>query len=388
MERRKDHKGRVLRKGESQRKDLTYMFRYKDLYNERKCVYAKTLDELRKKEVEINKDLDLGVYTTDWTLNQLFDRYLEQNTKLKERTRYKYKTEYYRWVGNKWIGRRKIENIIKSDISKFYKELSESGFSNGTIKCCHKYISGALNMAFEDDLIRKNYALSCIEPYSKASKKEGMTKEETHKFLTTAENVNFGKNYLLAFKLMLLTGMRVGEITGLTWDDVNLKERYLDVNHQFVLGDESSRTAYHIDTTKTNNGKRKVPISDDLYKLLKELKIETYFDAYKFKSEVDGYSGFVIHTRTGLPILSARLNEYAKRVVTIYNETHDDKLPNVTCHTCRHTFCSRLAELNISPHALQKIVGHGSYNTTARVYISVEDEFVNDEFFRVMRGAI
>ena len=42
--------------------------------------------------------------------------------------------------------------------------------------------------------------------------------------------------------------------------------------------------------------------------------------------------------------------------------------------------------MNISPHALQKIVGHASYDTTARVYISVEDDFVNDEFFRVMRG--
>lgn len=386
MERRKDHKGRVLRKGENQRKDLTYMFRYKDLSGERKCVYARTLDELRKKEIEIDKNLRLGVYSNNWTLNQAFDRYLEQNTKLKERTRHKYKTEYYRWVGCKWIGKRKIDSIVKSDVAKFYKELSEAGFANGTIKCVHKYISGTLNMAFEDDFIKKNYALNCIEPYLETTKKEGMTKDETSKFLTTAENVTFGKNYLLAFKLMLLTGMRVGEVTGLTWDDINLKERYLDVNHQFILGDEKSRTTYHIDTTKTANGKRKVPISDDLYELLKELKTETYFDSYKFNAEVDGYSGFVIHTRTGLPVLSARLNEYAKRVVAVYNETHDDKLPNITCHTCRKTFCSRLAELKISPHALQKIVGHSSYNTTARVYISVEDDFVNDEFFRVMRG--
>ena len=386
MERRKDNKNRVLRKGESQRKDGTYMFRYNDLNNERKCVYAKTLDELRKKEVEINKDLDLGIYSTDWTLNQVFYKYLEQNPNLKERTRHKYKTEYDRWIGSKWIGKKKLKQLVKSDVSKFYKELSEDGYSNGTIKCCHKYISGALNMAFEDDLIRRNYATTCIEPYLESTQKESLTKEETDKFLTTAENVNFGKNYLLAFKLMFLTGMRVGEVTGLTWDDVNLKERYLDVNHQFVLGDDNSRTAYHIDTTKTINGKRKVPISDDLYNLLSELKRETFFESYKFKSEVDGYSGFIIHTRTGLPVLGARLNEYAKRIVSIYNEAHEDKLPNVTCHTCRHTFCTRLAELSISPHALQKIVGHGSYQTTARIYISVEDDFVNDEFFRVMRG--
>lgn len=386
MERRKDNKGRVLQKGESQRSDLTYMFRYNDLDGKRKCIYARTLDELRKKEKEISKNLDLGIYSNDFTLNQLFDRYLEQNVKIKDRTRGKYKSEYKRWVASKWIGKKKISAIVKSDISRFYKELHDKGFSNGTIKCIHKYISGALNMAFEDDLIRRNYAYSCIEPYTESNSRDGLTKSQTDAFLSTAESMSCGKNYLLAFKLMFLTGMRVGEVTGLTWDDINLKERYIDVNHQFVRGDEKSRCSYHIGETKTEAGKRKVPISDDLYELLKELKAETYFESYKFKAEVDGYSGFVIHTRTGLPILSERLNEYAKKVVNEYNKSHDDKLPNVTCHTCRHTFCSRLAELNISPHALQKIVGHGSYNTTARVYISVEDDFVNEEFFRVMRG--
>lgn len=386
MERRKDNKGRVLRKGESQRKDLTYMYRYKDLDGVRRSIYAKTLNDLRKKEVEINEDLKLGIYTNDITLNQLFDRYLEQKTKIKDRTKHKYKTEYDRWVGSKWIGRRQIKSIVKSDISKFYKELSDEGYSNGTIKCIHKYICGSLEMAFEDDMIRKNCSVKCIEPYMDINIRTPMTKEETRKFLETAENANFGKNYLLAFKLMLLTGMRVGEITGMTWNDVNLKERYINVDHQFVLGDKNSRTTYHIDSTKTENGVRKVPISDDLYELLKELKQKTYFDAYKFNASVDGYKGFVIHTRTGLPVLTARLNEYSKRIEELYNSTHEDSLPRITCHTCRHTFCTRLAEMKISPHALQKIAGHGSYNTTARVYISVEDDFVNDEFFRVMRG--
>lgn len=386
MERRKDHKGRVLRDGESQRKNLTYMYRYRDLNNERKCIYAKTLDELRKKELEINKDIESGIYSTDWTLNQLFDKYLDQNTKLKPRTKHKYKTEYDRWVGKKWIGKKKIKQIVKSDIVKFYKELSDSGLSNGSIKCVHKYISCSLNMAFEDDMIRRNYAENCIEPYLKIEPRSSLTKEETAKFLDAAENSSYGKHYLLAFKLMLLTGMRVGEVTGLTWKDINFKERYIDVNHQFVQGDESSRTSYHIDVTKTESGKRKVPMSDDLFDLLKELKDTSYHEAYKFNAQIDGYSGFIIHTRTGLPILTARLNDYAKKVVKEYNESHDDDLPNITCHTCRHTFCTRLAEMNINPHALQKIVGHASYNTTARVYISIEDDYVNDEFFRVMRG--
>ena len=269
------------------------------------CLYAKTLDELRKKEKEINKNIDLGICSNDYTLNQLFERYLDQNVNLKERTKHKYKLEYERWVGKKWIGKKKIKHIVKSDIVKFYKELSDLGLSNGTIKCVNKYISCSLNMAYEDDLIRKNYAIGCIDPYLKTGNRIALTK-----------------------------------------------------------GDKNSRTAYHIDTTKTENSKRKVPISDDLYELLKTLKKETYFDSYKFNSSVDGYSGFVIHTRIGLPVLTSKLNAYAKRIVDQYNNSHEDKLPKITCHICRHTFCTRLAEMNISPHALQKIVGHGSYSTT------------------------
>lgn len=387
MERRKDSNNKVLRTGESERKDGTYMYRYKDLTGVRKCIYARTLDELRKKEILINKDLQDGIYSTEITLNQLFDRYLKQKIDIKPRTKHKYKTEYDRWVRNKWIGRKKINSLVKSDIVLFYKELNESGFANGTIRVVHKYINGALEMAVEDDMIRRNFATKCVEPYRGDDKRHSLTKEQTNNFLTTAESMESGKKYLLGFKLMLLTGLRVGEISGLTWDDIDLKEKTININHQFIQGDESSRTTYHIDTPKTFNGKRIVPMCDEVYELLKEIKKESYFDAYKFNSSVDGYKGFVLHTRTGLPILTARFNDFAREVVNKYNEKHEDKLPNISCHICRHTFCTRMAERNINPNALQKIMGHGSYTTTAGTYITVEEDFVNEEFYRVMKEA-
>lgn len=386
MERRKDNKGRVLRTGESQRKDLTYMFRYNDQHGTRKYVYAKTLSDLRTKEKEINVNLQLGIYCNEYTLNQIFERYLDQNTTIKERTKYKYQIEYRRWVGNSWIGKKKIKDIVKSDIVIFYKELAENGYSNGTIKCIHKYINSALNMAYEDDLIRRNYATSCIQPYRSTNKRKALTKDETKKLLDTCESLGHGEKYMLIIKLMLLTGLRVGEASGLTWNDVDFKNKVININHQFVQGDSTSRTAYHIDTPKTKSGIRDVPMSDDVYHLLKHLKETTYFDSIKFGVSIDGYSGFVVHTRTGLPILSARINEYLKEVVKEYNIFHEDQLPNVTCHICRHTFCTRMAELNINPNALQKIMGHSSYRTTADVYISTDCDFVNEEFFRVMRG--
>ncbi len=387
MERRKDSKGKVLQKGESQRTDGTYMYRYYNSNNERKCIYAKTLNELREKEHEITKDVVLGIYSNKYTLNELFQRYLEQNIRIKPRTKYKYQIEYNRWIANTWLGKKQIKSITKSDIVKFYKDFKEKGFSDGTIKCIHKYINGALNMAFEDDLIRRNYASNCCEPYMEKTKRDAMTKEETDKLLTMAENVDFGKNYLLLVKLMLLTGLRVGEATGLTWNDVDMKNRVISINHQFVQGDDKSRTAYHIDTTKTKGSIRKVPMSDDLYELLRHLKETTYFDAYKFNSKIDGYSGFIVHTRTGLPVLTARINDYLKKVVNAYNITHEDQLrTDISCHICRHTFCTRLIELGVNLHAVQKLMGHSSYRTTADVYVSIEDDFVNDEFFAAMRG--
>lgn len=390
--RRKDNKGRVLKKGESQRKDLTYMYRYTDVSGQRQCIYAPTLTELRDKEVQIEKDLLDGIHSANIILNDLVYRYLEKNQRIKERTRFKYKTEYDRWVGSKWLGKKKLKDIRTSDIKTFYKELKDDGYSDGTIRCVHKYIHGAMDIAVEDDMIRRNYSDGCTDLYS-SSETEIMplTKEQTSNFLKTAESVHFGQMYLLGFKLMLYTGMRIGETTGLTWDDIDFKNRVIHVDHQFVQGDSNSRTSYHIDGPKTFTGIRDVPMSDDVYELLVELKKDTYESAYKWGAQVDGYKGFVIHSRTGLPIYSGRFNEYYKKIIKIFNDSCDnekDKLPNVTNHVCRHTFCTRMAEMKLSPMALKKMVGHKSYKTTLDIYISVDDNFVNEDFYRAMRGEI
>ena len=96
---RKDNRGRNLRTGESQRKDGLYMYRYKDERTGRRlAVYSPDLAELRKKEKEINKDLDEGLLTDtefrSMTLNDLFQVHLD-TTKLAE----KYKKELLPDVG-------------------------------------------------------------------------------------------------------------------------------------------------------------------------------------------------------------------------------------------------------------------------------------------------
>lgn len=386
MERRKDNKGKVLKTGESQRNDGRYCYRYNGLDGKRKYIYDFDLNLLREKERKINRDIEDGIYENKITMNECFDRYIKVKTDLRDGTRHKYNIEYNRWIRDTWFGNKLISSIKKSDVLLFYKEKSKT-LSNGTIRCIHKYINPALEMAVEDDLIRKNPANNCIKDYMENKPKEALTKEETINFLEYAEDYPYGKNYLLAVKIMLGTGLRVGEVTGITWDDVNFKEKTINIDKQFTLIAGGGRHEYHISKPKTESGFRKVPMSDDVLEMMSSHKKETYFQSLKYGTNIDGYSGFVFHTRTGLPILSNRINDYLSKLVKSYNEEHEIKLPQISCHTMRHTFCTRMAELGINPKSLQYIMGHSSYKTTADVYITETNEHVMEEFKKVLHQA-
>ena len=386
MERRKDKKGRVLKTGENQRPDGRYCYRYKALNGERKYIYDMDLNSLREKERQINRDIEDGIYSNDITMNECFDRYMKTKVDLREGTRHKYNLEYDRWIRKTWFGNKLISKLKKSDVLLFYKEKSEA-LANGTIRCLHKYIHSSLEMAVDDDLIRKNPANNCIKDYMESTAREAMTKEDTLKFLEYAESLDFGRNYLLAVKIMLGTGLRVGEITGVTWDDVDFKNKTINIDKQFTLIAGGGKHEYHISNPKTESGTRKVPMSDDVLEMMYQHKKDTYFQSLKFGIEIDGYKGFVFHTRTGLPILANRINDYLSKTVKSYNETHEDELPKISCHTMRHTFCTRMAELGINPKSLQYIMGHSNYKTTADVYITETENHAQKEFERILHQA-
>ena len=77
---RKDNKGRVLRKGESQRKDGIYMYRWTDLNKNRQCIYANNLNDLREQENGITQEVANGVVRKSMTLNELIELYKTNNT--------------------------------------------------------------------------------------------------------------------------------------------------------------------------------------------------------------------------------------------------------------------------------------------------------------------
>lgn len=385
MEKRKDNKGRVLRTGETQRGDGRYCYRYTELDGKRKYVYDMDLNALREKERKINRNIEDKIYSKNITLNEAFDRFMNVRVDLRPGTTHKYKIEYDRWIRNTWIGNKQISELKKSDILLFYKEASNR-LSNGTIRCIQKYIHSCLEIAVEDDLIRKNPSNGCTKDYMSNNPREAMTAEDTKKMLEYAEEYPFGKEYLLAVKIMLGTGLRVGEVVGLTWDDVDVKNAKIKVNKQFTLIAGGGLHEYHISPPKTKSAIRTVPMSEDVKLMMQKHKDENYFRSKKYGTSVDGYSGFVFHTRTGLPILPNRINDYLAKLVKSYNDTHKDQLPKVSCHTMRHTFCTRMAEMGVNPKTLQYIMGHSSYKTTSDIYITETEDHAKEEFLRAMNS--
>ena len=165
MATRKDNKGRCLHTGERQRKsDGIYLFRYTDITGKRKTVYASDLPKLRIKEKQIQKDLEDNILTStdikNLTLNTLYEQYI--NTKpLSKSTMTNYNNTWNNRVKDD-IGNSKVVQLRSSHIKAFYMKLSRAGYSHSTIKLIHALIFPALEMAVDDDIIRKNPAKNAL----------------------------------------------------------------------------------------------------------------------------------------------------------------------------------------------------------------------------------
>lgn len=156
-EKRKDAKGRILKDGESQRKNGSYDFRYTDAHGKRRSVYAKTLEELREKEREIQRDWDDGIdYAAGMvTVIDLIERYLthRQSVRYNTKVNYGFVTNLMK---KEEFSCRQIKTIKPSDGKAFFIKLHNDGRSYSTITTVRGVLRPAFDMAVEDDIIRRN----------------------------------------------------------------------------------------------------------------------------------------------------------------------------------------------------------------------------------------
>ena len=156
MERRKDSKGRVLKKGEIERKDGRYQYRYIDAWKKRQTVYASDLKELREKEAQIQKDAFDGIdYSKGkMTVCELLEDYFETKKNMKKNTQSKY-SFVLKMVRESQIGSLKVSEVTPIHIKKWATHLYEDGKKYSSIIEYFSTISPAFKQAVECNIIKK-----------------------------------------------------------------------------------------------------------------------------------------------------------------------------------------------------------------------------------------
>lgn len=372
MERRKDNKGRVLQKGESQRKDGRYIYQYSDIYGKRKCIYANALSDLRKQEKQISKDLEDNIDSVgaEITLNEQFDKYILLKTQIRNSTKQNY---IDLWNGNlrdNVLGRKKLCDIKKSDILRFYNSLSERGLKYSTIKTFNCMISPCLDLAVDDDIIRKNPCNGCLSEFSNNSDERiSLTAQEQKMFLEFIQQSNVYSIHYPLIMFMIGTAVRCGEAVGLTWDDVDFKNKEININHQLIYKKTGNSYGFYADRPKTDSGIRTIPMTTDVCKALIEQRQNQLSNGWRTNIEIDGYSDFVFSTKNRNPIMPSAVNNLLLNIVNRYNSTVGEiEIPHISAHNLRHTGCTRMAEAGIDPKVLQYIMGHSKISVTMDVY--------------------
>ena len=396
---RKDKSRVVLRTGEIQRKDGTYQYSWTDKNKKRRYVYARTLDNLREKEEQIAKDISDGIkaearYTT---LNELYALWKDLKRGLKDNTFENYKYMYETFVRNQ-IGDKRISMLKKSDIKRFYNYLAdERGLKPATIDNIHTVLHQVLDMAVDDDYIRNNPSNNVLKELKqshifKTEKRRGLTRPEQELFLSYLKDTPSVQNWYPVFAVMVGTGLRVGELTGLRWCDVDIEEGTIDVNHTLVYYDhrtsEGKRGCYfNVNTPKTEAGNRQVPMLDFVKEaFLMEKERQDMLDVH-CEAMVDGYTDFIFINRFGLPQHQATLNKAIRRIIRDCNDEQflkDDNpkvlLPHFSCHSLRHTFTTRMCEAGVNVKVIQDTLGHKDISTTLNIYTDVTKELKRSEF--------
>ena len=398
-QKRKDKDRIVLKAGESQRPNGTYDYRWTGKDGKRHAVYAKSLEELREKEAQIAHDEFSGLKAEARcvTINEMFDLWCQVKRGLKNNTFENYKYMYNLFVRPNF-GKKRIYDLKKSDVKRSYNHLvDERNVQASTVDTIHTVLHQVLQMAVDDRYIANNPSDGVLKELKrshvfKTEKRRGLTKPEQEllpNYLRTHPTYN---HWYPIFAVMIGTGLRVGEVAGLRWCDIDLEEGMVDVNHTLVYYDhrdtESKQGCYfNVHTPKTKAGIRQVPMLDfvkEAFLMEREYQREA---GIQCKVVIDGYTDFIFVNREGGTYYQGTLNKTIRRIIRDCNDEVLQKgeenpvlLPHFSCHSLRHTFTTRMCEAGVNIKVIQDTLGHADISTTLNIYADVTKDLKKAEF--------
>lgn len=393
-EKRRDNRNRILRNGESQRKDGRYAFKYIDATGKPQFVYSWKLEKtdklptgkrddlsLREKEKLIQKDIDDQIVPRggEMTVEELVRKYLMQKTGVRHNTEANYNF-VLNIIKKEEFGKRRIDKVKQSDAKCWLIKLQQDGRGYSSIHSIRGVVRPAFQMAIDDDLIRKNpfeFQLATVVVNDSVTR-EAITRKQERAFVELVASDKHFCKYYDGIYILFKTGLRISEFVGLTLADVDMKNRKININHQLQ---RKRNMEYIIEDTKTSSGTRVIPMMDDVYECFK--RIIANRKKPKVEPMICGKSGFLYLDKNDMPMVALHWEKYFQHICEKYNSIYKVQMPKITPHVCRHTFCSNMAKSGMNPKTLQYIMGHSDIGVTLNTYTHIGFEDAQEELQRV-----
>lgn len=393
---RKDTKGRILRTGESQNKDGRYVYKYVDPHGQQKFIYSWKLEptdrlpkgkrqdtSLREKERELLRDQLDGIDHAggNMTVLELYKQHVKLNSQVKPSTE-RSRERRIKMLENDPLGSMRICNVKLSDAKSWALRQQEKGFSYHTIRTDKRALIAAFYGAIADDYIRKNpfnFKLTdVIEDGTEA--KTPLNAEQEKSLLEFVRDDKVYRAYYDELVILLGTGLRISELCGLTRNDVDMKAGIITIDHQLL---RASKMGRYIGDPKTKCGIRKISMREDVQEAFRRVLDRSR----KNGVPVDDYTDFLFTSRTGNPRTAIDYQNIFRRIREKHAKKYGPILPeNMTPHTMRHTFCTKMALAGMNPKSLQYIMGHANIATTMNYYAHSDPGVAIDDLRRVQIG--
>ena len=324
-----------------------------------RSVFAHTQKEVMRKlhnQIETYRDVEL-TEESNMSLGEWLDKWLDNYMALtiRESTMDSYRTMTKHYI-KPYLGGEKISDITTADIQQLYNWLRENGrvnehyekgntLSDSMIRSIHMMLHQAMDTAVRERIIVKNPTEGTVIPKNNYAPKQILTEEQLARFLEVVRQDPVWSDF---FYTELTTGLRLGEICGLKWQDFEEKTGRLHIRRSVH---RRKGGGVRVGETKTETGTRTILLPPSTVEILKARKKKSYSD-------------WIFHNPVVAEVPMDPSTAY-HRLKTLLRYA---ELPSIRFHDLRHTFATHALTSGVDAKTLSTILGHTNASFTLDTY--------------------